>query len=246
MAQRRKRRKLESGSQYMAEARKIKNAFTRIYNYKTERNLVKAYKKYAKMADQRLVRLEKAAQTKGYENILQYAYKRAVQDIKAWDILGRKSTGKKPITYEKQRFNRNIPKTKSGKVDIAALKSKLTDIERFLVSVTSTKAGVTEMYEKRAKELNKNAGLRGAARVTWEDMQNFYGSETADIMKEQGYGSWTIVRAIGAIKRHKEGITAAVVKDATKNIKVSNDLNVNLVANALLENGFDPENMFKP
>lgn len=246
MAQRRKRRPIEKGIQYSKAARSIKNIFSRIYNYKTERNLLKAYKKMAKMADQRLVRLEKAAHEPGYTNILEYAYKRAMQDIKAWDILGRKSRGKKAIEYKSGRFNRNIPLKADGSVDITALKSKLTDIERFLVSVTSTKAGVKEMYEKRAQKLNKDAGLRGEARLTWEDMQKYYGSDTAAKMNEQGYGSWTIIRAIGSIKRHKNGIKAQDIKDQTKNIIISKDPNVDYVAKKLIENGFDLQNMFTP
>lgn len=245
MAKKRARRPIESGKTYTKEARAIRRGFTRAYNYKTEKALLNAYKKYAKMADQRLVRLEKAAkEQKGFENILSYAYRTAKENINAWDIMGLKSQNKGNKIYDKPRFNRNIPLKKDGTVDINALKSKMTDIERFLISVTSTPGGVKEVYQSRADKINKKYRLRGDARLTWEDMQKFWSSEFADKLRELGYGSDTIIRAIASIKRHKKYLTPELIKETTKNIKITSNPNVNYVANELLRMGFNVNDIF--
>lgn len=244
MAKKRARRPIESGKSYTKEARAIRRDFTRAYKYKSEKALLKAYKKFAKMADQRLVRLEKAASQKGFENILSYAYRTARENIKAWDIMGLKSRGRNAKDYALPRFNRNIPLKKDGKVDINALKSKMTDIERFLISVTSTQKGVRDVYQSRADKINKKYRLRGDARLTWEDMQKFWGSESADKLREIGYGSDTIVRAIASIKRHKKYLTPDQIKDSTKNIKITKNPNVNYVANQILQTGLNVNDIF--
>ena len=45
--------------------------------------LVKEYRKLAKRADQRLVRLERYAQQPKYSNVTQFAYKKAMRDIRS-------------------------------------------------------------------------------------------------------------------------------------------------------------------
>lgn len=235
MAKRRPRREIKKGSSYSSEYRELKKAFDRFYKYKTYKNALKVYKKMAKRADQRLVRLEKAAQTPGFENILAYSYRRAAADAASWDQAAGNKPGSKP------RFNRNTPKT------LAGLKSKMTDIERFLLSATSTKAGTEEVYKKRAEKINKIAGIRKNSpdALTWEDMQAYYGSETSAEMKEAGYGSNTIIRAIGTLKKNKGRLTPEKIKEANKNnLRMSRDRNVDYVASEMLRRGFNV-NMFE-
>lgn len=238
------RRQIDKGTLYDKAYKQTRKLFTKLYNYKTADRLLKQYRKVAKMADQRLVRLEQEASRPGYENIKEYAYARAVSDIESWDKAVK--PGKE---YAKMRFNRNIPMKKGpdGKMvpDLEGIKAKLTDIERFLISVTSTRAGVTEFYEKRADTLNRHHYLRGPSRITWEDMKNYFESELADELKEEEVGSDTIVRAIGSIKRHQKELTPDRIKQAAeKNIRIARDDNVNEVANMLLRRGFDPKYMF--
>lgn len=235
MAKRRPRRELNKGSTYEKTYKETKQLFTRLYNYKTYNRLLKRYKQVAKQADQRLVRLEKAAKEPGYENITAYAYKRAAQDVKAWDIASAKQKGRKPKEYALPRFNRNIPTTLEG------LKSKLTDIERFLLSATSTKAGTEEVYKKRAEAINKKVGFRrnDKGRLTWQDIKAFYDSELASVLTEKGY--YSTMRAIGEIKRKTVGKNPAEIKNiAARNIRISNDKNIDAVAKELLNLGYDP------
>ena len=74
MAKRRPRKSYDRSTTYYKDASAIRRKFTKLYNYKTYNRLLKQYKKYAKVADQRLVELEKAAKLPGYENILSYIH----------------------------------------------------------------------------------------------------------------------------------------------------------------------------
>lgn len=246
MAKRRKRRELNPQSIYERSFKEVRKAFTRFYNYKQEWRIIKTYEMMAKRADQRLVRLEQAARSdKKYENILGYAYRRAQRDIRAWD---QKNGG---TVKENPRFNRNMPMrtNKKGELvpDIAAIKSKMTDIERFLLSATSTVKGTVEVYEKRADILNESAGVPKGdpGRVTWEDMYNYYASVTSGIITEKAIGYNTLVSTLASIKRETADKTPAEIKAMTANMhtKWSKDKNVNTTAKQLLDAGLDP-NLF--
>lgn len=256
MAKQKKRRQLKRGSTYERSYKETRKFFNKFYNYKSEKYIINAYKKAAKMADQRLVRLEKAAASDPkYENILGYAYKRAQRDVRAWDK--RRTTR----DYEKPRFNRNMPMRKDSKgkmvPDIAAIRSKMTDIERFLLSATSTVKGTEEVYEKRADILNESAGVpKGdAGRVTWEDLYNYYASVSSGILTEKTIGYNTMIRAIASIKKTVKGMGPKQIKDATKGMKNwrkewnetvwSTDKMVNETVKELIGSGFDINTFFE-
>lgn len=129
------------------------------------KELVSEYKRLAKRADQRLVRLEKLAAQDGFENVTQYAYHKAMVEIRGFSGEGA------------NRFNRNTPKTIPGIV------GKINTIRQFLDSVTSTKSGINIVYDKKAKTLNDKYKKYGM-NFTWEDMQAFFQSELNEKMDE--------------------------------------------------------------
>lgn len=155
------------------------------------------YRRLAKMADQRLVRLEKLAQEPGFENVKKYAYAAAMRDI---DSYGGAS--------KKMRFNTAPPK------DPRAFREKIMDIRRFLSAPTSTKAGIVDVYQKRADTINKKYGTN----YTWEDLADFFQSGDADKLFKD-YGSKTVMQAIGTIQYTAEQVKNNISGNKNKHVE---------------------------
>ena len=153
------------------------------------------YKRLAKVADQRLVRLEDLAKQKEFKNVKKYAYATAMNDIKAFG-------GKK-------RFNTKAPE------DERQLYEKIKAIKYFLESPTSTKAGITEVYSKKAKALNDKYGTN----FTWQDLADYYGKGQADRAAREAGGSGTALYAIGLIQQTQSQLVTDI--NSNLNIKVS-------------------------
>lgn len=126
------------------------------------------YKKLARKADARLRAIEKYSEQKYYKGIERYAYARAIRDIELWS-----GTGKK-------RFDTKPPDSLQG------IRAKINDIKTFLELPTSTKAGVTAIYVKRAESINKKYGTD----LTWRQVADYYTSKAHEKAAEK-YGSKT-------------------------------------------------------
>ena len=182
-------------------------------DYKPGEDALQYYKRLAKVADQRLVRLEQLSTQKGYENVTAYAYARAQYDI------GRYTEGK-------HRFNTKPPLNSDGTVNTKMLNEKIADIKTFLSSASSTKAGITTVYEKRAKTINKKYGTQ----YTWQDLADLF--KSGDF--EKFYNKWdsdTIMKALAKIKRAESKVLGEIDKNAKVN---SSDQAVTDVALSML------------
>ena len=102
----------------------------KVYDVRAGADLMKEYRRLAKVADQRLVRIEAAKHDKGYGSIEKYAYANAMRSIHSFSGEGAK------------RFNTKPPDNPQ------ALQRKINDILVFLNSPTTTKSGVKKVYEK--------------------------------------------------------------------------------------------------
>lgn len=106
------------------------------------------YRRLAKRANQRLVRLEQFSQREGNRDALRYAYARAQRDIQAF--RGENAT----------RWTENI--NKAGTIE--EVKAQISDIRRFLEADTSTigrthgTKGIRGIYDERAAQFNENMG----------------------------------------------------------------------------------------
>lgn len=168
-------------------------------DYKPGEDALQYYRRLAKVADQRLVRLERLTETEGFENVTAYAYARAQRDISRYT--------------EGHRFNTKPPLNDDGTVDYRLLKEKTADIKTFLSSVSSTKAGIISTYEKRANTLNEKYNTE----YTWEDLADYFQSGDFDKHKKDKFGSSTIFKALGRIKRAE----SKVLKDIDNNNKIN-------------------------
>lgn len=140
---------------------------------KTQKNydqLLKEYRRLAKRADQRMVRLEGYRHDKGMSNILSYAYSTAQKAIRHW-------SGEKAM-----RFNTAPPKTEQGLIQ------KIADINAFLNAPTSTKKGILDVYKKRAEAVNKTFyGDDKKKYLTWQEWANFWDKVDADMVDKIPY-----------------------------------------------------------
>ena len=155
------------------------------------------YKRIAKVADQRLVRLEQLSSQAGYGNAKQWAYARAMRDIESWSGEGAR------------RFNTKAPS------DINAMRAKINDIKAFLGSESSTKSGITTVYKNRVDTINKKYGTSFQV----DDIaQLFSDGLMKKLEKNAEAGSDQIMRAIGYIYRKApdEEALAALQKEARK------------------------------
>ena len=162
-------------------------------------SLVKEYRRLAKRADQRLVRLENLSGNKGFKNVLSWAYQKAMKSIKQWS------------GQDANRFNTKPPSKTSS------LRAKIRDIEQFLGMRSSTKKGIMTSYKKRADTLNKNNGTN----FTWEDVGKFFESGEWEKMEKE-YGSKTAIMAVGEIQRNEDAIVEAIEAHRDANLKIEN------------------------
>lgn len=176
------------------------------------------YRRLAKAADQRLVRLEGYAHDEHFKNVTEWAYARAQKDISKWSGSGA------------NRFNTAPPETAQQ------LQSKIEDIKTFLESATSTKQGIIDIYKRRADTFNKTNGTS----FTWQDLATFFERGGNELLDTQ-YGSETRFRAVGAIqKADPQKIREAIEEGSAKHLKLSDDDEVNARARKFIEeNGAD-------
>lgn len=150
------------------------------------KDLLKEYKKLAKRADQRLVRIEGYRHQKNMKGIESYAYKSAMKDIRRFSGEGAK------------RFN-----TKAPESDTELLK-KIASIKKFLESPTSTKQGILKLYKKRADELNKNSKIWGddkEGNLTWQDYARIFNVIDTD-NKDSRFNYLEVIRSADIVKEY--------------------------------------------
>lgn len=197
-------------------ARTWKHEYKSSKNYNVEQrpgeSELQYYRRLAKVADQRLVRLEELSKQKDFKGVKKMAYGRAMADL---EIFGGK------------RFNTAPPQ------DRRLFKEKIMAMRHFIESPTSTKKGIIETYDKRAKEMNKKYGTD----FTWKDLADYFGSGKADkIMhgKGESYGSKTVLMAIGRLQHTAED----VIRGIRDNTSVTRDDPVTDAALSILRRNF--------
>ena len=150
------------------------------------------YRRLAKVADQRMVSLERLATQPGFKGVQKFAYKEASDML---DFFGSK------------RFNVKPPE------DRRLFQEKIMTMRRFLTSPTSTKSGIIETYQKRAETLNERYGTN----FTWKDLGEYFDKGLADKMAASHYESKTALYAIGKIRSTLDKIRQEV--ETNTNVK---------------------------
>lgn len=163
------------------------------YDMKPGESEEKYFKRLAKAADQRLVRLEKLAKQKDFEAVTKFAYARAMRDINVYNPGG-------------SRFNTAIQKDFEGKLDRRILRERTADVLHFLGAETSTKSGIIKDYSQRADTFNRKYGTN----MTWRDLAEYFNKAQNVKLERQGLASKTALRAIGIIQQIEKNIVEGV------------------------------------
>ena len=168
------------------------------------------YKRIAKVADQRLVEIERLAKQPGYKKVKQWAYKVAMREIKGLYGEGAK------------RFNRKPPS------DLRMLYKNINRVLQFLEAPTSSKQGIQEVYEKRAATIQEKYGVS----VDWSNIGDLF--ESALYKKvDSKYGSKTAIQAIGIIQADKKKVKKALKEQKPISMRVE-DVDLNRTVNNFL------------
>ena len=162
--------------------------------------LTEQYKKLAKQANMRLLRLEKRAGSN--PALLDWAYAHAQEDIRKWRGSG------------KHRY----PSTVKQDAPISQLQARIADVEKFLEMETSTISGVKRVNEKRVDTINNKYGTD----FTSSDFQQFARSGMLDKIKAQ-YGSKTMWKAIGQIRKNMDTLVKQMKQHKAREIIVDED-----------------------
>lgn len=181
------------------------------------------YKRIAKVADQRLVRLEKLSKYKNFENIKKWAYAKAMKDINRWS--GDKAT----------RFNTKPP------TDNKELLYKIKDIKSFIEKPTSSKQGIVGVYKKRADTINKKQGTN----FTWQQIATYFESGLAD-KSDKALGSATTGLAIiNELTKKLDDVQQNIEKANDKFVRISGNDAINEKVNEWLSvNNLDIDKLF--
>ena len=176
--------------------------------------LEKEYRKLAKRADQRLVRLKKLSEKPGFEAVTQYAYRVAQRDIRAWS--GEKAT----------RFNTKPPSNTNQ------LKAKIADIKKFLDSASSTwgetkeTKGIKKIYQDRADTINKKLKKDGInANFTWQDIARLFESGLWEkLQTSDNFSSKSDFKTLARMKANFNDVERAISEDEDINIEAYDDV----------------------
>lgn len=161
------------------------------------------YRRLAKRADQRLVRLEQLAEQPEYEGVLNFSYKKAMRDIRAWSGENAK------------RFNTRAPENTNR------LKAKIADIKRFLQSASSTigstseTKGIQRIYQERANTINEKFNTN----FNWKDLARLFESGLyKKIKNDRDYDSNADFQTIANMKSNFKEVREAIKNDEEVNI----------------------------
>ena len=166
------------------------------------KELLKEYRRLAKRADQRLVRIENEySKRKGYEEITKYAYRVAIRDIRSWS------------GSDAKRFNTRPPKNTNQ------LKEKIADIKKFLESKSSTMSGVKQVYDKRTDTINRKFGTDFSA----DRLTDFFNSALYKKMDKLYYAD-TMLKTVGVIQANDEQIVEALENKEPIHIQVKDEI----------------------
>lgn len=184
-------------------------------------SLVKVYRALAKRADQRLVRLEAYQHEQNFKTATKWAYARAMRDIKTYSGEGA------------TRFNTAPPES------VVQLQEKIEDIKTFLMSPSSTKKGIIDIYKKKADTINARYGTN----FKWDEIGKFFNSKLAtDLDKKMA--SKTMLRVVGQMQKNKKNIIAAIKNANAVDLKVPDSMERKMIEKAIAENGEDILELF--
>lgn len=160
------------------------------------------YKRLAKVADQRLLRLERLSEKENYKGVKEFSYKGALHDIQIY-TPGAHRFNTKMVTVKDAEGN------DTGKVDMRILKERTMTVLDFLRAPTSTKYGIDQNFRNAIETTNKLYGTS----FTWQEAANFFAKNQYESQFKQANGSPIAIRAIGKIQKLDDFVVRGIALD---------------------------------
>ena len=184
----------------------------------------KELKKLSIEADKKLRKLEKLSQKKGYENVKEFAYRRAMKDIRYW------SEGSK-------RSFKSMMKTDN----INSLQGQINAVKRFLDAPTSAKKSIDDLFKRRANSLNENYGTN----FEWQDLANVFDRADENVYYQKGAKSY--LKAVSYLKDNEAEIMDDIfdLSMGEKVIRTGNKKVDKLIGEILEKEGIDFISLFR-
>lgn len=174
----------------------------------------KEYRKLAKRANQRMVRLERYAQRGEYRSALEYSYSVAQKEIKA--LYGKQGDRLRYTETPRMVGVEGVTPNQEARANVERLKAQMKSIEKFLGSESSTiadikdtatgevKRGLASVYDKRAQSINDRLKRMYGfdADLSARDLQRFFDSRKQKKLQDTvGSDQMFIVAAVMRDKR---------------------------------------------
>lgn len=172
----------------------------KVYTIDSSKDLASEYRRLAKAADQRLVRIEGYRHEKGYEAVDKYAYNVAMRNIRQYSGEGAK------------RFHTKMPDNPQ------TLEKKINDMLLFLNSPTSTKQGIKKVYQAKAQTFNDMYD----ADFSWQELSALYNSKLWAKVDSMPYR--TVLHAIGQLSKQPKKKRNEIIKQLKDEGKNATDV----------------------
>lgn len=184
---------------------------------------LKEFQKLAKRADERLRQIrDNYSKRKGFENMINWAYKKAMRDIKHW-------SGNDATT-----FNRG-----ASKLSLNQLRAKKHDVEEFLNAPTSLISSTVDLYQRRADTLNQRYGTN----FSWEELGTvFEDKENNDFYQKGGI---SYVEAVGYMKDNEQALLQSLEDNSRLVIKTGSRKANQMARDLISEYGLDFTKLYR-
>lgn len=184
---------------------------------------LKEFQKLAKRADERLRQIrDNYSKRKGFENMINWAYKKAMRDIKHW-------SGNDATT-----FNQG-----ASKLSLNQLRAKKHDVEEFLNAPTSKISSTVDLYQRRADTINERYGTN----FSWEELGTvFEDKENNDFYQKGGI---SYVEAVGYMKDNEEALLRSLEDNSRLVIKTGSRKANQMTRDLISEYGLDFTKLYR-
>lgn len=186
---------------------------------KTKAGILSDYAKLTRLANDRLREIEKRAKTDGLEPLTQFAYKRAVHDLKG--------------------ATRFASKEKIENLNYNAIVKRMNDLRRFLKSESSTVRGAKSIYSRNAAAFNR----KYKTNFSRSELAKFFDKNTGLYEKikteHSDWGSDTIMKAIATIRNNKDKVLEKIEAENKAHVEAEAVKVQELVDSILSEYGED-------
>lgn len=167
-------------------------------------NILDEYLRLSKKANKRLYSLEKLSKEDYFKSVTEWAYRRAMKDIKLWG-------GNNRFPINTRSLNKLTTQT---------LSAMRNDVYNFLNSKTSTKRDIIHNYVNKTKKFNKLYHTNW----NWVDMANYFENDgLRDKLEQNNFASKTSLQLVGVFRKNPDEIEE-IIEKYNKTHKIDKDM----------------------